>query len=322
MGIAQVAIGAVLAAFASFGWLSVPLMALFMLAAGSASVLLTAGFNALIADLVPKQDLTSAMFLNSGQWNLARVIGPLLAAPIITWGSTALAFWLNTIAIGGLLVAVMKLRFPPRTWHAPHEPLREAVLNGVRAARNDAGIFSALALTALAGFFVAPLIGLVPVFALKVLHEGPAAASLLTAAQGCGAVVSAIVSASLLDRIGAGNWLRMTCGALTALAIAFWLAPSLAWALFAMLALGAAYLSLVTGTARVCLGRATKGAQARMAGLFHVTLDVTYAAGLMVAGAVADVAGLRQVGVASAVLFGVLLVALARSRRHLFTSLH
>jgi hypothetical protein len=105
------------------------------------------------------------------------------------------------------------------------------------------------------------------------------------------------------------------------LATAFWVAPTLGWALAAMLPLGAAYLSLITSANRVCLGRAPAGAQARVASLFHATLDSTYAAGLIAAGAVADLAGLRQVGVALTVLFVVAIVALARSRRHLFTSL-
>jgi MFS family permease len=319
--IAQAAVAALLAALASAQLLSVPLVCVLMVLTGCTSVLLSAGFNALVAELVPKKDLTSAMFLNSGQWNLARVVGPLIAAPIMQYGSPALAFWVNAASFGAVLLAVVYMRIPQRRVQQAHEPLRTALASGARVASTDPGISSALLITAVAGFFIAPFIGLVPVFAIETLHQGRAAASLLVTAQGVGAVIAALLSASQVDRVGAGTWMRMSCAALTLLSVAFWLAPSLGWALLAMVLLGAAYLSLVTGAGRVCLGRAPSGAQARLASLYHATLDATYAFGLLAAGAAGDVVGLRRVGVASSLLFGVLLVVLARSRRHLFTSL-
>ncbi len=319
--LAQAVIGASLAALASAGRLNVWLMSLLMVLTGCASVLQASGFNRLIADLVPRADLTSAMFLNSGQWNLARVVGPLIAAPVIALGSTATAFWLNAIAFGAVLVAVSVMRFPDPVRHDRRESLARSMMDGVEAARADAGIMSALAITALAGFFVAPFIGLIPVFALQVLEAGPAAASLLVAAQGSGAVVAALISASMLDRVGAGQWLKATCAALTALTIAFWLAPTLPAALLVMFPLGGVYLSLVTGTARVVAGRAPPGALARTAGLYHVTLDATFALGLIAAGAASDVFGPRQVGVAGCVLFAIVLFGLQRSRRHVFSAM-
>lgn len=319
--VAQGTIAAVLAALATTGRLDVWLMSVLMVLTGCASVLQASGFNRLIADLVPRHDLTSAMFLNSGQWNLARVVGPLIAAPVIALGSTAVAFWLNAVLFVAVLVAVGVMNFPPVTAHGGRESLARSVVAGFKAARDDAGIMNALLITGLAGFFVAPFIGLIPVFALQVLKEGPAAASLLVAAQGSGAVLAALITASLLDRVGAGTWLRLTCGAIVALTVAFWLAPALPAALVVMFPLGGVYLSLVTGTARVCAGRAPPGAVARIGGVFHVTLDATFALGLVVAGVAADAWGLRQVGVAGCVLFAVILFTLNKSRRHLFASL-
>ncbi|MBL8955545.1 MAG: MFS transporter [Myxococcaceae bacterium] len=319
--IAQLLVGGTLATLATSGRLDVWLMSLLMVLTGCASVMQAAGFNRLIADLVPRADLTSAMFLNSGQWNLARVVGPLIAAPVIALGGTGPAFWLNAVLFVGVLGAVWAMKFPAHAKHEGGESLARSVAEGMKAARADPGIMSALAITALAGFFVAPFIGLIPVFALQVLKDGPAAASLLVAVQGAGAVVAALVSASLLDRVGAGQWLKVTCGALTALTMAFWLAPALPAALIVMFPLGGVYLSLVTGTARVCAGRAPVGALARVAGLYHVTLDATFALGLICTGAAADVIGLRQAGIMGCAVFAVILVSLQRSRRHVFAAM-
>jgi MFS family permease len=319
--IVQAVIAGLLATLTSMGNLTLPVVSVLMFLTGCASVMLAAGFNALVSELVPPRDLTSAMFLNSGQWNLARVVGPLLAAPVIAWGSPALAFWLNTVSFIGVAVVVLILRIPPRSTPITREPILTGLMNGLRAARRDPGIFSALIITALTGLFVAPFIGLVPVFALQTLHRGPAEASLLVAAQGVGAVLAALLSAAMLDRVGARAWLTGACTALGFLTVAYWLAPTLPWALGAMVLLGAVYLSVITSSNRVCLGHAPRGTEARIASLFHSTLDTTYASGLIIAGWAADLIGLREVGIAGAVLFAIAAWSLGSSRLKLFASL-
>jgi MFS family permease len=319
--VVQAVIAAALALLASADRLSVASMSVLMFCTGCASVMLTACFNALISELVPKTDLTSAMFLNSGQWNLARVVGPLLAAPVIAYSGPALAFWLNTASFLAVLVVVLVMRIPPHVPSEKHEHVLRGTLNGLRTARNDPGIFNALSITAVTGLLVAPFIGLVPVFAIETLHAGPAAASLLTAMQGVGAVLAALVSSAFLDRAGAGVWMRGACTSVGFAAAAYWLAPSLTWAMPVMVVLGASYLSVITSASRVCLGRAPMGSQARVASLFHATLDTTYAIGLIVVGAVADRVGLREAGVATAVLFIISIASLARARRNLFSAL-
>jgi predicted MFS family arabinose efflux permease len=321
LSLVQAAVAAALAALATLGWLNVPLVSLLMFLTGCTSVMVHSGFTAAMAELVPRDDLTSAVFLNSAQWNLARLVGPLLAAPVVASGNTALAFWLNALSFLAVIGAALRMRPGRVPTPGTQGSLRESLAAGLTAVRSDAAISSALAITALAGFFVSPFIGLVPVFALQTLQAGAAAASLLVTAQGLGAVTAALGSAALLDRVGAAAWLKATCAVLCVLTVGFWLSPTLAVALAAMVALGAAYVSLVASAGRVCMGRAPPGVQARVASLFHVTLDTTYALGLMTMGALADAVGLRRVGVAGAVLFGLAVVGLARSRRHLFSAL-
>jgi MFS family permease len=318
----QATIAGLLASLAALGQLSVGLMAGLMFLTGCAAVLLNSAFNALITQLVPREDLTSAMFLNSGQWNLARIVGPLLAAPAIAFGKVTLAFWLNTGSFVAVLAAVAWMRIPPHTPHPSHrEPIWQGLRSGVALVRADEGISSALWLTALAGLFIAPFIGLVPAFALQTLREGPAQASLLVTAQGLGAVASAVLSARWLDRVGAAQWLKWASFSLCLLGGVYWLAPTFGWAMLAMLALGAVYLSVITAANRVCLGRAPAGRQAWVASLFHSTLDTSYAVGLIAMGALADAFGLRETGVAFAAVCALTLWMLRRARTRLFVSL-
>src|SRR5687767_9898951 len=66
-------------------------------------------YQALIPSLVEKKDLPNAIALNSIQFNLARVIGPLLAgATLAAWGS-AVCFGLNGLSFLVVIVALLGL---------------------------------------------------------------------------------------------------------------------------------------------------------------------------------------------------------------------
>src|SRR5687767_7582770 len=66
-------------------------------------------YQALIPSLVQKKDLPNAIALNSIQFNLARVIGPLLAgATLAAWGG-AVCFGLNGLSYLVVIVALLGL---------------------------------------------------------------------------------------------------------------------------------------------------------------------------------------------------------------------
>src|SRR5260370_33615445 len=66
-------------------------------------------YQALIPSLVQKKDLPNAIALNSIQFNLARVVGPLLAgAALAAWGSAA-CFGLNGLSFLGGIVALLSM---------------------------------------------------------------------------------------------------------------------------------------------------------------------------------------------------------------------
>ncbi len=69
--------------------------------------------QALISDLVPKDDLPSAVALNSSTHNLSKVVGPAVSGVLIATIGVAGAFYVNTVSIGVALYCIAIMRVSP-----------------------------------------------------------------------------------------------------------------------------------------------------------------------------------------------------------------
>ena len=77
--------------------------------------------QSLLPSLVPKRDLPNAIALNSIQFNLSRLIGPVLAGVILAACGTAVCFGVNALSY---LAVVAALR---RDFSATRRPARPAL---------------------------------------------------------------------------------------------------------------------------------------------------------------------------------------------------
>ena len=74
----------------------------FILVAGVAEALATPAWQAIVPQLVPRQELAPAVALNGVGINISRAIGPALAGLIIVNLGVAAPFWLNAVSISAL----------------------------------------------------------------------------------------------------------------------------------------------------------------------------------------------------------------------------
>jgi len=293
--LAQTALAALLAGLAFANQLTVPIVALVAMVAGCVAAMLSPAFNALLVEIVPREDLLSAVSLNSAAYNLGRIIGPLCTAAAMVWGGVGAALAANAVSFLAALAAIAVMP-GAKVALGPPEPVWAGIRRGVAAAMDDSGIRTALALTLAVGMLVAPFIGLVPVMAIKVLGGGAPETSLLVACQGVGAVCAAVVGGTIAERIGRRTLLLVAAPASAALAVAFWLAPGLHLAAAIIFCLGGAYLTALAGLNTVVQARAPSELQARVASLYGMLLGGGYAIGLVVMGFLADRFGMRLVG--------------------------
>ncbi|XXF78185.1 MFS transporter [Myxococcaceae bacterium GXIMD 01537] len=308
--VVQMLLACALALLAFTGTLSVSAVSVIALLNGCTSALMNPAFTALLAELVPPEDLHSALSLNSAQFNLGRIVGPALAATVLALWGPSWAFACNALSFGAVVVALSRVSPPPRARVTETESLGEGILRGLSVARGDPGISFSLTHTLSVSVLVAPFIGLVPVFALRVLGEGAAAASMLVTFQGLGAVTGVLAIGPLVDRFGRRRLLEASIALIGPVAMAYWLSPTLGLAAALMFPLGSLYFSTMTGLNLVCQSRVPRDLQARMSSLYNTTTGVGYALGVWGLGALADRFGVRPVTAGACALSIAIVLAL------------
>jgi predicted MFS family arabinose efflux permease len=159
-------------------------------------------YQALVPTLVDKKDIGNAVTLNSIQFNLARVIGPVLAGIAFYSLGAAACFGLNALSFLPVIAVILTLkRGAFARGDAPHERVIDSLKTGLRAVR-DAGALRGLVGLAFAGSFCSfPLVLFLPVFALKVFHQDAKGYSHLLAAFGIGAVLGAVGVAGVVGHV-------------------------------------------------------------------------------------------------------------------------
>jgi MFS family permease len=177
-------------------------------------------YQALIPTLVEKKDLPNAIALNSIQFNLARVFGPLLAgATLAAWGSAA-CFSLNGLSFIVVIVALLSMHIK-HVRPADPKPLLDELKGGLRYVRGESTIVALTILASLMTFLGLPLLTFLPVFAKDIFHGDINRFSHMMAFSGAGAVCGALVTARLGRFRHMGRALLATLAAFGALVTAF-----------------------------------------------------------------------------------------------------
>ena len=163
---------------------------------------------AIIADVVPSNNLTNAIGLNSIIFNVARSTGPALAGVLIaTWG-TGGTYGIQAIFF--LLATYWTLRLHQTERHAASShrhagvSFGRSIIEGWKFSWRNETVRAALLITMLASLFIVPFTTLLPVFARDILAVGASGQGLLLTAMGVGALGSAVIIASFGDRMPRG----------------------------------------------------------------------------------------------------------------------
>ncbi len=194
----QMACAFTLAAATGLRLVSVGLVAAVAVVNGIANALTTPSHQSLFLDLVGREDLANAIALNSMQFNLSRVIGPMLAGLTIAAFGEAACFALNGVSFVAILIPLATL--PPLP--VVRRRARSAWIDlrsGLRFARRHPLIPQLLAITAAIAVFGTPVVTMAPLFARRLLGVGPEGLGGMLTAVGLGAVATALLMASRGD---------------------------------------------------------------------------------------------------------------------------
>ena len=281
-------------------------------------------YQAMVPDLVPKEDLLGAVSLSSAQYNLGRVIGPALAGLVLLTDNYALVFGINALSFGAVVIALLLVHLPPPVPHTGNQSMAARILEGARAARAEPGCRSAIGCIAVVALLVSPFIALVPAMAHVVRPTGWSlglTTAVLVTAQGVGAVIGALSLAGLAIRFGRLTVLRTALFAVPVLLCVYAEAPTLVFAALAFVAVGAAYICVLSGLNTVVQLRAPVAERGRILSIYMMALGLLYPLGAVLQGWAANFHGVRTVMVAGAVALLALVTLTVLVRPTIFTNL-
>ena len=319
--VGETVLAALLAVLAGTGNASPGVVTAVVFAGGAMASLGFPAYQAMLPDLVDKDDLLGAISLGSAQFNLGRIVGPALAGLVVTLGSYTWAFAVNAASFGAVVLALVAVRLPPARGDGGEASLWERIKVGARAAWDEPGCRSAISLIGTAALLLSPFIALIPFYAQELLGGDGGDTSILVTAQGVGAVAGALAQAPLADRYGRRNFLVANLVGVPLALILYALMPSIWPAAGALALVGFTYIGILSGLNTVVQLRAPDWARARVLSFWMLALGTIYPLGAVVQGAIADRTSLRAVTAGGAVLMLAVLAGLAVRRPHVLAAL-
>ncbi len=145
-----------------------------------------------IMELVGRDDLASAIALNSTMFNMARIAGPSLAAVLIGTIGVAGCFLINGLSYVAVIAGYAVMRLPKRSVPIASPTVWNAMRAPLRFARHEDVVRRILILVALSSLFVFPFMTLLPVFAREYLRGDARLYGLLGSVYGLGALIGSL----------------------------------------------------------------------------------------------------------------------------------
>ena len=149
-----------------------------------------------VVELVGRKDLTNAIALNSSIVNLARIIGPAIAALLMTGVGAGFCFFLNGISFIPVLIGLSLIHPQTITVAKRTGNMIKSIGDGLRYIFKKPVLACAVLTVLDVGTFTMNTNVLFPVFADQVLHKGVNGYSFLLSAMGIGSLVGALLIAT------------------------------------------------------------------------------------------------------------------------------
>jgi predicted MFS family arabinose efflux permease len=272
-------------------------------------------------DLVGREDLANAVALNSSQFQLSRVIGPVLAGVGIKFFGLAGCFYVNGLSFVAVVIALHLVHFEGATKYASHsvkdrQALWQDLLDGFRYVRKRPRVFSLLSISAVNSLFGAPYLTFIPIFARDIFHLGASGLAWMMGTAGAGAFFAALLLAYLGDFRRKGWSVIGGAFGFGVFLIAFGLSTHLALSLLFLFGVGFAIVTSVAVTNTLLQQLVTDEMRGRVMSMFILSFIGAMPIGNLLAGAISHKYGapFALAGGGICIILYVTLVALRNQR--------
>jgi MFS family permease len=173
--------------------------------------------QAIVPELVPREEVSEAVALNSMQFNIARGIGPAIGGLIVSAWGAGFAFLANALSFVGVTRALISWRRQPHKSVLPAERVYGGIRAGIRYVRYSPVLRAVLVRSFLFGLGASAMWAVLPLAARVEFHTDAAGYGLIVAFFGIGAATCGF-GLSMLRRWLPTDWIARSGGVAFALA--------------------------------------------------------------------------------------------------------
>jgi predicted MFS family arabinose efflux permease len=240
-------------------------------------------YSALVPSLVSKEDLRNAIALNSIQFNLARVVGPMLGGIALNKLGAAWCFGLNGLSFVAVIISLLMIRvsFVPEKGE---ESVIESMQQGIQFIRRRDGMASLVTLAFFLTLLSYPLITFMPVMARDVLHGDSNTFTLLLCLSGVGSVTGALLVAGIQDRMGRAKHALLVMVLLGILIAGFGFSKSLALSTALVFGAGASLMIVFASVSSLVQLNVSDAMRGRVMSVYNVAFRGGMPFGSLVSG--------------------------------------
>jgi len=154
--------------------------------------------NALVPELVTRDEIQSAIAVDRAVFHGSRVVGPSLAGIFISVWGAASAFFINAISFVALIIALLMIPPRPRGTVEEEEKRASGIKEGFRYVAKDKPSLAMIGLIAATTVFIFPIITvMMPLYVRLVLGLGADRLGFLMGSSAVGSVIGAIFLISI-----------------------------------------------------------------------------------------------------------------------------
>lgn len=258
--------------------------------------------QAFVLELVERKDMANAIALNSTMFNSATAVGPAVAGLVYALFGPAWCFLVNGISFIAIIVALLLMRIDLEPRQARTVSTLTELREGLRYAFHEPMIRTVMIVVGATSLFGFSFATLIPAWAVNILHGDATTNGYLQSARGVGALLSALLIATLSHYEIKGKLLTVGTLVFPALLIGFSLARYFPLSLLLMLGVGAALIQIMNLANALVQNLVPDRLRGRVMGLYGLTFFGLMPIGALWIGSVAE-----HVGEPVAVLVGALL---------------
>jgi MFS family permease len=237
---------------------------------GVANAFDTPARQALVVDLVEREDMTNAIAFNGTMFNAGLIVGPAVGAGIYALTGPGWCFFINGISFVAVIIALVMMRIPHSAPTPRNGSAVAAIVEGFRYLRGNR-----LVLTLTISVFVLNIVGfgpinLLPAWAVNILKGDVTTNGLLLSVRGIGAVIGGLLIAATAGRGGRGKMWTAASILMPLTMLAFAASRSLTVSLFLMAVIGFTLVTVMNNSNAMVMTSVPDELRGRVMGLYSL----------------------------------------------------